>query len=283
MQTPRKTRPFVLLACLTFLACLTQTASATDLTEHDGRVRSITFQSAALNTEKTFCAVLPEGFAASADPWPVLFLFHGRGRHERSLIDAPGAREALLAAPFVTILPDGDDGWYINSPAQPEARYQDYIDELIAVATDRLNLSTDPRRRALSGWSMGGYGCTRYAIDRTGQFAAVAPIIGLLDFPRTGLPEGQSYEVPEDRFTTDPETWATLNPIHQAESLRGSALCLITGTTAFDRTMNLNFTRRLAELEIPHTLHLLDGGHTFDLVRESLPIVVEFITRTFAD
>ncbi|MBX3179694.1 MAG: hypothetical protein KF886_20260 [Candidatus Hydrogenedentes bacterium] len=277
MQISRKLCPIIILACLA------QATGATDLTEHDGSVRSITFRSAALHTNKTFCAVLPEGFAASAGPWPVLFLFHGRGRTERSLIDDPGARKALLAAPFVTVLPDGNDGWYINSPAQPEARYQDYIDELITVATDRLNLSTDPRRRALSGWSMGGYGCTRYAIDRPGQFAVVAPIIGLLDFPRTGLPEGQSYEVPEERFTADPETWAALNPIHQAETLRGSALCIITGTTAFDRTMNLNFARRLAELEIPHTLHILEGGHTFDLVRASLPIVVDFITRTFAD
>lgn len=283
MQTPRTNRPVALLVSLALLGCLLQTASATELTEHDARVRSITFPSAVLHADKTFCAVLPEGYADRPSPWPVLFLFHGRGRTERSLIDDPSAREALLAAPFITILPDGDDGWYINSPAQPENRYQDYMDEVLAEAARRFNLSPDPRQRALSGWSMGGYGCTRYAIDRPGQFAAVAPIIGLLDFPRTGLPEGQSYEVPEDRFTADAETWATLNPINQAESLRGSALCIITGTTAFDRTMNLNFARRLAELEIPHTLHVLEGGHTFDLVRASLPIVVDFITRTFAD
>lgn len=270
-----------LAALLATLSCF---AAALDPQETEveriaPRINAITFQSKVLNTEKTFCAVLPEGYAESADPWPVLFLFHGRGRHERSLIDDPGARETLLDAPFVTILPDGDDGWYINSPAQPEARYQDYIDEVITIATARFNLATDPRQRGLSGWSMGGYGCTQYAIANPDKFTALAPIIGLLNFPRTGLPEGQTYAVPEDRFTADPATWAMLNPINHAETLRGMALCIITGTTAFDRTMNLNFSAHLAELEVPHTLHVLPGGHTFDVVRESLPIVVQFMAN----
>ena len=271
-----------LLATLTCGACAT-TAHEAQMTQVENiapRIDAITFHCGVLNAAKTFCAILPEDYTETAAPWPVLFLFHGRGRHEHSLIDDPAARDALLAAPFVTILPDGDDGWYINSPAKPEDRYQDYMDEVVARATAHLNLSTDPNQRGLSGWSMGGYGCTRYAIDRPGQFAALAPIIGLLDFPRTGLPEGQTYTVPEERFTADPAAWAALNPLNQAEALRGMRMCIITGTTAFDRTMNLNFAGRLAELEIPNTLHVLEGGHTFDVVRASLPIVVEFMKNS---
>jgi len=268
-----------ILTCL----CAIHTASARSIAKDDAltpRIHAITFESDTLHQAKTFCAFLPETYTSEQGPWPVLFLFHGRGRHERSLVDDPGARETLLAAPFVTILPDGDDGWYINALTKPEDRYQDYMDEVIAIATERFNLATNPAQRGLSGWSMGGYGCTRFAIAKREKFAALAPIIGLLDFPRTGLPGGQSYTVPEDRFTADPETWAMLNPINHAETLRGLDLCIITGTTAFDRTMNLNFSARLAELEIPHTLHVLPGGHTFDVVRESLPIVVQFMVRS---
>jgi S-formylglutathione hydrolase FrmB len=246
------------------------------------RIRALSYESSALKQKKALCAVLPEAFEKEKGPWPVLFLLHGRGRTERSLVDDPGARDALLAAPFVTILPDGDDGWYINSPAKPEDRYQDYIDEVIALATNRFNLSTDPEKRGLSGWSMGGYGCTRYAIDRPGRFGALAPIIGLLDFPRDGLPEGQSYKVPADRFGEDRETWAALNPLNQAEALRGMELCLITGTTAFDRTMNVNFSQRITELGIPHTWRLVEGGHTFDVVRDTIPVVVSFMDQALA-
>ena len=242
------------------------------------RIPAVTFKSEVLGTDKIFCAVLPDNYNKAAHPWPVLFLFHGRGRDERSLVDDPGAREILLAAPFVTILPDGDDGWYINSPVKADDRYQDYLDEVVDLATAQYNLSTIREQRGLSGWSMGGYGCTRYAIAHPNEFAALAPMIGLLDFPRTGLPEGQSYEVPTDRFGADEEIWSVLNPIHSTEKLRGMDLCILTGTTAFDRTMNLNFCGRLAALEMPHTLHLLPGAHTFEVVRNSLPIVVKFMS-----
>ena len=266
-----------LLLCVT--ACPAATSFATD-TQIAPRVHALSFPSQVLDKTKTYCAILPEGYDRDAQPWPVLFLFHGRGRHERSLIDDSGARTALLAAPFLTILPDGDDGWYINSPAKPEDRYQDYMDELVNHATVQFNLSMDPKQRGLSGWSMGGYGCTRYALANAEEFSALAPIIGLLDFPRTGLPKGQSYVVPLDRFGEDERTWRALNPLHQADTLRGMALCIITGDTAFDRTMNENFAARLTKLGMEHEYHELNGGHTFDVVRESLPIVVAFITKT---
>ena len=190
---PRPTGRAALSAAILLL--LAVPVHADESVDHP-RVQAVGFESSVLGATKRFCAVLPDGYDKTAQPWPVLFLFHGRGRHERSLVDDAGARAALLLAPFVTILPDGDDGWYINSPVKTADRYQDYLDEVIAVATARYNLSTDPAQRGLSGWSMGGYGCTRYAIAHQEEFAALAPIIGLLDFPRAGLPEGQSYAVP---------------------------------------------------------------------------------------
>ncbi len=43
---------------------------------------------------------------------------------------------------------------------------------------------------------MGGYGATLFAAKHATHFSAVAPIMGLLDFPRGDLPAGQSYKVP---------------------------------------------------------------------------------------
>ena len=283
--TPGKLLGFIVL-CFGLLGTVSgaraDTGSvATPETIHP-RIKHKTIYSPTLQIKKTYCVVLPNAYTPDAHPWPVLFLFHGRGRHERSLVDDPGAREALLAAPFVTILPDGDDGWYINSPMKPTDRYADYMDEVIVAATTKFNLSIKPSQRGLSGWSMGGYGCTRYAIDHHEEFTALAPIIGLLDFPRTGLPKGQSYNVPTDRFGDDKDTWVALNPLHQAEALSDLALCIITGDTAFDRTMNENFAARLTALKIPHEYHELKGGHTFDVVRESLPIVVEFMAKNLS-
>jgi S-formylglutathione hydrolase FrmB len=187
----------------------------------------------------------------------------------------------LLAADFVIVLPDGDDGWYIDSPVRRPDRYEAYLTEVIAVAERRYDLSSDRSRRALSGWSMGGYGCTHYATRHPERFGALAPIIGLLDFPRTGLPPGQSYAVPRDRFGDDPDVWRELNPLNHVERLRGMDLLVITADEAFDRTMNEHFHRRLEQRGIEHDWLVLEGGHTFDVVRRALPRVIEHARRAF--
>lgn len=247
------------------------------------RIELVTFYSNILKTQKQYAVVLPAAYHSTSSATvtcPVLFLFHGRGRSERSLIDDPVSCAALLTANFVTVLLDGDDGWYINSPQQPKQRYEKYTAEVIQHATVKYHLSTARTQRGLSGWSMGGYGATLFAAKHNSQFCAVAPIIGLLDFPRIGLPEGQSYDVPHTRFSTNPTTWRQFNPINHANKLKSTQLLIITADQAFDRTMNRNFADRLKELDIPFQFTQLKGTHSFDIVRKALPLVIRFMNKS---
>ena len=248
------------------------------------RILHPSFHSGALGKEKRYSVVLPAGYGADINRrWPVLFLFHGRGRHERSLADDAVCRSALLKAPFVTILPDGDDGWYIDSPFRPKDRYETYMEELVAHCDLTYRVSSRRGLRGLSGWSMGGYGCTMFAARHCADFGVLAPMIGPLDFPREGLPKGQDYAVPPERFGKDPVLWKTFNPINHLGALRGMRLLLQTGTTAFDRTMNENASRRLQLLRIPHVVEKRDGGHTFTVVQKAVPRVVAFSAGCFKE
>lgn len=247
----------------------------------DDRIVELSFFSRALNREKRYMAMLPPGVAVGSDKTqPILLFLHGRGRNERSLIDDPEGRAALADFRGVVVLPSGDDGWYINSPMIAADRYNDYIEELLADAAARLPVTTERSGRGITGWSMGGYGCAMFAEAHAGEFAAFAPIIGLLDFPRDGLPEGQSYEVPEKRFGTDREVWARFNPINGAGALRDMKILIITGTAAFDRTMNRNFKAELEKLNIPCQYRELGGGHSFNVVTAATRLVVEFMNES---
>jgi S-formylglutathione hydrolase FrmB len=247
------------------------------------RIEAVTHQSRVLGRQKSFCAVLPEGYDRTKPDWPVLVLLHGRGRNERTLIDHPAARESLLAADFVIVLPNGDDGWYVDSPVRPADRYAAHLEEVLAVAERQYHLSRDRRRRALAGWSMGGYGCARFAQTHAAEFISVAPIIALLDYPRdpSDFPPGQSYPVQTQVFGGDPAVWPRFNPIEQAEKLRGMSILLLTGDEAFDRTMNERFSRRLNDLGIPNSLKTLHGPHAPETVREALPLVIEHTRSAF--
>ncbi len=245
------------------------------------RIVAVSFPSASLNKRKRCVVVLPVDWQTikPADRRSLVIL-HGRGRHELSLIDDKLIRPQLLDSGLFVILPDGDDGWYVNSPVRKPDVYATYLEEVLSVISQEFQLPAQREQWAIAGWSMGGFGCVNYAERHPDRFAAVSSIIGLLDFPRTGLPEGQSYKVPTERFGTDETVWEQFNPLHKAEKLAGMSVLIITADEAFDRTMNEHFRDRLIKLNQPHKYVELKGGHTFPVVREAIPHVLAFTKKT---
>jgi S-formylglutathione hydrolase FrmB len=236
------------------------------------RITYTELHSAALGRSLPVAVIKPASNGRAEQP--VLYFLHGRGRHHRSLIES-AALPAMLEAPFYIVLPQGEDGWYIDSPADPAARYAAYLQEVMAWAEKTLPISRAPRRRGIAGWSMGGYGAVRFAESRPGEFGFVASIIGLLDFPRPeNLPEGQNYRVPTARFTNDAEVWASFNPVNAVHRLSGTALTLVLATNGFERTMNENFLAALSARRLVARVHWLEGGHQFPLVEKAVPLVI---------
>lgn len=263
--------------CLAALAGLALASATVMATPAADRVEEFAFESATLGREMRAKVVRP----STDGERPVLVLLHGRGRHRSSLLELDDAREALLMADLWVFLPDGEDGWYIDSPVDPEGRYAAYLDEFITEISARYTLSHDRHRWSVAGWSMGGYGAVRLAQRRPERFGAVAAIIGLLDFPREEtLPQGRNYTVPVARFGDDPKVWRALNPLHSVASLHQTGVLVLTAEDAFDRTMNENFSRELGRAGVAHTYRMLPGGHTLDVVRAALPEVLAFVQRS---
>jgi enterochelin esterase-like enzyme len=126
----------------------------------------LTFHSEALQATRSFCIVLPAGYTKDKTDYPVLVLLHGRGRSRHSLIDNPATMDALARAPFITLLPPGDDGWYIDSPLIKKDKYEQPLSETIQVAEEKYRLSKDRSRRGIIGWSMNN--CRSSAFRRSG-------------------------------------------------------------------------------------------------------------------
>ena len=244
------------------------------------RVWDCELRSESLGRTTRYVVFLPAGYpSASRARAPLALLLHGAGRHRGSLFQAPKARDLLLAAPFATVMPDGGGGWWADSPVRASARFHSVIGEVLADAERRFAIGGSSRLRALTGWSMGGFGCVRYAESTPGDFRALAPMIGLLDFPNPALPPDQNHSVPAI-LGADPESF---NPMRQADRLRGLEILLVTGDRAFDYTMNRNFHARLDGLGIDHTYTVLPGqGHTFTCVELCLERVVSFMGGVFA-
>lgn len=243
------------------------------------RIWACDFPSEALGIEMRFLVILPEGATLKGDRLPVIYFLHGLGRYECTLLENATTRLRVLASPCAVVLPRGKNGWYMNSPVTPADRYADYIDEVIRLAEANFPVAQEATQRGIGGWSMGGYGAVYTAGRRAGDFAAVAAIIGILDFPRPAIAEkAQNYKVPA-RFGTDPGIWKQFNPRLFLPQLRDTPLFVAYADQAAERQMNEVFLANAESLGCSVEVLRLSGGHTFPMVEQALPDVFEFLER----
>jgi S-formylglutathione hydrolase FrmB len=168
------------------------------------RVVTEHFHTDALGVDKDVVIYLPRGYdAAVGKRWPVFYYLHGLGGNETNWVKNgkldTAADQLGLAA--IVVMPDGDDGFYVDSTAPidyeqcmkdgsglfvPEREphdttcvrtraYETYIAKDLVGWVD-AHYRTLARRdaRAIAGLSMGGFGAMELALRHPDEFAAAA-------------------------------------------------------------------------------------------------------------
>ncbi len=218
----------------------------------------------ALGREESFAIWNP---TARAHPEFAILFLHGAGRDHLTLWNQPQARAAIEASSCAIVFPRGGASWWVNSP---EMKAEDYLLELMQ--------QIGAKRWAAAGWSMGGYGSLRLVTRRPELFTAWGGLLALADFPNPAYPKEQNHSVP--KLFGEPSGWAEWNPLPGAARLRGKGVWFLTGSRAFDRSMNEALRRRLRELDIPHEFRLVEGGHELRVVVENLAPLLQFLENT---
>ncbi len=174
-----------------------------------GTVETHTFASAALGVEKEYVVYLPAGYAANpATRYPVFYYLHGLGGNENNWVKGGALDESAntLGLQAIVVMPDGDDGFYIDS-AMPidfdacmkdgtglfmpgmqsrketcvrKRKYETYIvKDLIAEIDAKYRTIATREGRAIAGLSMGGFGALQLSMRHPDLFAAAASHSGV--------------------------------------------------------------------------------------------------------
>jgi len=251
---------------------------AVRVTAVEPRVWRAEFHSEALKRTMPFLVILPEGCElASAARIPVIYFLHGLGRDETTLLGDDFTRCMILSRRCAIVLPRGEDGWYVDSPVDPTARYATYLDEVIATVEVCFPVRQDMAGRAIGGWSMGGYGAAYNFARRNADFAALATIIGILDYPRDDIePADQNYPV-QPCFGRDRAVWADLNPRLLIGRLSPRPMFVAYAEDTPERKMNEGFLADARAHGAPVRELRLPGRHVFSVVREALPAALGFL------
>jgi S-formylglutathione hydrolase FrmB len=252
-----------------------------------------------------YCALLPPSFAANkTKTFPILYLLHGLGDNEQTLINSGiwNMVEDLQAqkqiGEFVIVTPAGGRSFYINPKAPPPtakaakkrvANYEDFFTkEFIPQIERKYHAGGSRSRRAIAGISMGGFGALRTAFKYPQMFSAVAAHSAALieKMPRgaentpVGMILGSVFGSP-----FDPAYWESQSPFAFAKTanLRGLKIYFDCGdqdSYGFDagaRALDALLTKR----KVAHEFHIYPGGHDWPYFAAHLPASLEFVSKQF--
>ena len=283
-----KKAPLILCLLMATKLIAAQTGKVYDNLSLDSRI---------LDMERKYAIYLPPDYESSDRSYPVLYLLHGGGDDQTGWVQfgevlhiADKAIREGKATPMVIVMPDANRGQrgYFNDPKN-EWRYEDYFfEEFMPHVESTYRIKGEKRYRAVAGLSMGGGGTFMYALHHPELFSSACPLSAYCgplspeDLERHIQRRGWESVTAEEM-----EAWRKRHsalelirdmPEDQKEEVRWFIDC---GDDDFLYEGNSLVHIAMRKKEIPHEFRIRDGGHTWTYWRESLPVVLSFISDAF--
>ena len=258
---------------------------------------NLSMDSDILGMERKFAVYLPPDYETSMRSYPVLYLLHGAGDDQSGWVQFGEVKHIAdkaigdgSATPMIIVMPDANTGQrgYFND-MNNEWRYEDFFfEEFIPFVEKTYRIRAEKRYRAVAGLSMGGGGAFMYALHHPELFSSACPLsaycgpLSMEEMERMprwmGLEEGSRKQMESwYRQHSVPELVNNI-PDEQKNAVRWFIDC---GDDDFLYEGNSLVHIAMRKREIPHEFRIRDGGHTWTYWRESLPVVLSFVSEAF--
>lgn len=239
------------------------------------QLSSFTIASEAVGRELPVSVLEPRG--PVTDERPLLVFLHGAGGSHESSVDDPAVTETLKQlgkrAPVVAF-PDGEMSWWRDRESGDWARY--VVREVIPAVTRRYD--TDPRRVAIGGISMGGFGAYHLGLNYPRRFCAVGGhSAGLyLNYAESSF---GAFDSPEDFRRDDVVATVRRDP----DAFGAARIWNDYGDRDWFVEGNRAFVEALERGDADLTAHVWPGGHDGIYWSEHFPDYLSFYARSLAE
>ncbi len=251
-----------------------------------GRLREEAFQSPALGRSMKYRVLVPEGYDAGIERYPVLYLLHGLTGDYMDWTTRTNLAAYTRHMPLIIVMPDGENQWYTNAAVGGAAKFEDYIViDLPADIVRKYRTINSRYGRAIAGLSMGGYGALKLALKRPAQFAVAGSFSGALSITRglgARLNATEAARVKTIFGDADSQASKDNDVYLLAASMKpASAPYLYVDCGAADSLIDANREAILAigKAGLSYEYHEIAGGHTWDYwdrrIREFLSVLMK--------
>ena len=187
--------PIVL--CLGAVSCITNPRTLTEVAPKkidyldNCRMERYGMPSNILDNIIRVAVVLPPEYAKNPKKkYPVLYTLHGYGAPYATYAHMSPLRKALKDKPMIIICFDGVKNYYIDAPVKRNSMYTKFFFEELVPFID-ANYRIDPDNRAITGFSMGGFGAFHYALTKPKMFNSVSSLSGAFFHTENGSKENK--------------------------------------------------------------------------------------------
>lgn len=258
----------------------------------------LSMSSEILGGMRKYAIYLPPDYDHSRRSYPVLYLLHGAGDDQTGWVQfgevmhiADKAINEGEATPMIIVMPDANTGirGYINTP-DGEWRYEDFFfEEFMPYVEQKYRIKSEKRYRAVAGLSMGGGGSFYYALHRPDLFSSACPLSAAtgpltLDGSRQWLERlSRTSGYTDEEIQAYYEQYSVLELIENLPEENKNAVrwYIDCGDDDFLYEGNSLVHIAMRKKEIRHEYRVRQGGHTWTYWRESLPVVLSFVSDAF--
>lgn len=230
---------------------------------------------------------LPEGYAASKEDYPVLYLLHGSGDDETGWMTKGRAKAILdsliineLCRPMIVVMPNGyleQTGRYYapESRLWMESTFEENFSQLIAWTEMHYRTINDKQHRAIAGLSMGGFHTMHTAALLNQSFDYVG-IFSALYVPHTKQPHSErTIEMSALALSDKPAYQQTEALLQQQFATPPQLYWIACGVEDFLYEDNVIYRQYLDEKQYPYEYHESAGGHSWQNWMDYLTIFAQ--------
>jgi S-formylglutathione hydrolase FrmB len=238
----------------------------------------VRWRSRVLGRVMSFLLHKPQPATPASTRWPVLYLLHGSGHDRMSVADQVLSALALTALDnALLVVPDGDQGWWLDSPARAGSCYGQYFWELVEYVDSHYGTEARREKRGVCGFSMGGYGAFCLASQHPERIGSASSLLGTLDIAQM-FPNHHRLNL---LLGPNLAAWKLHNPHSLTHKLERTRIWFCAAEEGLDRPQNEAFARQLSAAGLPFEFRMYSGTHDTQFVREHIAEALAFHRAVF--
>ena len=235
-----------------------------------------------LETPMTILVVTPDDIKPDTK-LPTVYTLHGYSGDWRDwLSHQPRIKDMADRYGMIIVCPDGRNSWYMDSPVNPKVKMESFfVNDLVTYIDSHYPSIPDPKKRAITGLSMGGHGALYLAFrhpDIWGNAGSMSGGVDIRPFPNNW--ELPNIPGPEDKY---PERWNEAAAINHIKDIKPGQVNIYfdCGIDDFFAEVNDNLHKELVKAGIPHDYVSRPGAHTWQYWNNSILHHLLFFSEAF--